>query len=100
VSQTTAQKSVGEILTSLLGFRGDIGVNMPTIEEIKELLKRVKEKSQFKKQIETSRPSPLPPMSPFTHVRDIVRERDADNKVIKSIQLTDEIVKNIQKAGH
>jgi hypothetical protein len=73
---------------------------MPTIEEIKELLKRVRQKSQLKRPTETSRPSPLPPMSPFTHVRDIVRERDADNKVVKSIQLTDEVVKNIQKAGY
>ena len=73
---------------------------MPTIEDIKELLKRVRQKTQLKTPIEAARPSPLPPMSPFTHVRDIVRERDADNKVTKSIQLTDEIVKNIQKAGH
>ena len=56
---------------------------MPTIEEIKELLKRVRQKSQLKRPTETSRPSPLPPMSTFTHVRDIVRERDADNKVVK-----------------
>ena len=73
---------------------------MPTIEEIKELLKRVRQKSKLKRPTETSRPSPLPPMSQFTHVRDIVRERDADNKVVKSIQLTDEVVKNIQKAGY
>jgi hypothetical protein len=73
---------------------------MPTIEEIKKLLERVRSLTLSNKREELSRPSPLPPMSPFTHVRDIVRERDADNKVVKSIQLTDEIVKNIQKAGH
>ena len=74
---------------------------MPTIEEIKELLEKVKGLTLSRKsRAKHSRPSPLPPMSPFTHVRDIVRERDADNKVVKTIELSDEIVKNIQKAGH
>jgi hypothetical protein len=75
---------------------------MPTIEEIKELLEKVKGLTLSRKsRAKHSRPSPLPPMSPFTHVRDIVRERDADNKVPpKTTKLTDEIVRNIQKAGH
>lgn len=72
------------------------------LEEIKELLeKKIKGLTQSKREAELSRPSPLPPMSPFTHVRDIVRERDADNKPKKNvIVLSDEIVRNIQKAGH
>jgi len=76
---------------------------MATIEKIRELLeKKLRDISLSKtKRAETSRPSPLPPMSPFTHVRDIVRERDADNKVPpKTTKLTDEIVRNIQKAGY
>ena len=74
---------------------------MPTKKEIKELLEKIRGLTLSKKSREDhSRPSPLPPMSPFTHVRDIVRERDADNKVAKTIELSDEIVKNIQKAGH
>lgn len=72
------------------------------LEEIKELLeKKIRGLTQSKSEAELSRPSPLPPMSPFTHVRDIVRERDADNKPKKKvIVLSDEIVRNIQKAGH
>ena len=75
---------------------------MATIEKIRELLeKKLRDISLSKtKRAETSRPSPLPPMSPFTHVRDIVRERDADNNVVKTIELSDEVVKNIQKAGY
>lgn len=75
---------------------------MPTMEEIKELLEKVRDLTLSKKRkADESRPSPLPPMSPFTHVRDIVRERDADNKTVpKSVKLSDEIVKNIQKAGY
>jgi len=74
---------------------------MPTKEEIKELLEKIKNLTLSKKsRADLSRPSPLPPMSPFTHVRDIVRKRDADNKVVKTIELSDEVVKNIQKAGH
>ena len=76
---------------------------MPTIEELKELLgKKVRGLTlSNKSKGELSRPSPLPPMSPFTHVRDIVRERDADNKTVpQSIKLSDEVVKNIQKAGY
>ena len=73
---------------------------MPTIEEIKKLLERVRSLTLSNKREELSRPSPLPPMSPFTHVRDIVRERDADNKPKKKvIVLSDDIIKNIQKAG-
>jgi len=75
---------------------------MPTIEQIKELLEKVRGLTLSKKRkADHSRPSPLPPMSPFTHVRDIVRERDADNKVPpKTIKLSDEVVKNIQRAGY
>lgn len=74
---------------------------MPTIEEIKELLEKVKGLTLSRKsRAKHSRPSPLPPMSPFTHVRDIVRERDADNKIVTKKQLSDEIVRNIQKAGY
>ena len=75
---------------------------MPTIEQIKELLEKVRGLTLSKKRkVDHSRPSPLPPMSPFTHVRDIVRERDADNNVPpKTIKLSDEVVKNIQRAGY
>ncbi len=74
---------------------------MPTIEEIKELLEKIKNLTLSKKsRADLSRPSPLPPMSPFTHVRDTVREEDADNKVVTKTQLSDEIVRNIQKAGY
>tara|TARA_R110002074_G_scaffold147540_1_gene298326 strand:+ start:917 stop:1144 length:228 start_codon:yes stop_codon:yes gene_type:complete len=75
---------------------------MPTIKEIKELLSKVIGLTQSKKsKPSNARPSPLPPMSPFTHVRDIVRERDADNKVPpKTVKLSDEVVKNIQRAGY
>tara|TARA_Y100000389_G_scaffold135648_1_gene133169 strand:+ start:611 stop:838 length:228 start_codon:yes stop_codon:yes gene_type:complete len=75
---------------------------MPTKEQIKEILGKIRDLTLSKKSKEDhSRPSPLPPMSPFTHVRDIVRERDADNKTIpQSIKLSDEVVKNIQKAGY
>ena len=75
---------------------------MPTIEKIRELLeKKLRDLTLAKKsREEISRPSPLPPMSPFTHVRDNVRERDADNKPKKKvIVLSDNIIKNIQKAG-
>jgi hypothetical protein len=75
---------------------------MPTKEQIKEILGKIRDLTLSKKSKEAhSRPSPLPPMSPFTHVRDIVRERDADNKTVpQSIKLSDEVVKNIQKAGY
>jgi len=74
---------------------------MPTKEQIKEILGKIRDLTLSKKSKEDhSRPSPLPPMSPFTHVRDIVRERDADNKPKKKvIVLSDDIIKNIQKAG-
>jgi len=74
-------------------------IEMPTINEILEKVKYLT--LTKKRKVEVPRPSPLPPMSPFTHVRDIVRERDADNKTVpKSVKLSDEIVKNIQKAGY
>ena len=56
---------------------------MPTKEQIKEILGKISDLTLPKKsKANHSRPSPLPPMSPFTHVRDIVRERDADNKTV------------------
>ena len=75
---------------------------MPTKEQIKEILGKIRDLTLSKKsKANHSRPSPLPPMSQFTHVRDIVRERDADNKTVpQSIKLSDEVVKNIQKAGY
>ena len=75
---------------------------MPTKEQIKEILGKIRDLTLSKKsKANHSRPSPLPPMSPFTHVRDIVRERDANNETKKEpIVLSDEIVRNIQKAGH
>ena len=75
---------------------------MPTKEQIKEILGKIRDLTLSKKSKEAhSRPSPLPPMSPFTHVRDIVRERDANNETKKEpIVLSYEIVRNIQKAGH
>ena len=75
---------------------------MPTKEQIKEILGKIRDLTLSKKRkANHSRPSQLPPMSPFTHVRDIVRERDADNKTVpQSIKLSDEVVKNIQKAGY
>ena len=99
-TQRYRYKNINGLIT---GFRGDIRNLMPTIEELKELLgKKVRGLTlSNKSKEELSRPSPLPPMSPFTHVRDIVRERDADNKTVpQSIKLSDEVVKNIQKAGY
>lgn len=99
-TQRYRYKNINGLIT---GFRGDIRNLMPTIEELKELLgKKVRGLTlSNKSKEELSRPSPLPPMSPFTHVRDIVRERDANNETKKEpIVLSDEIVRNIQKAGH
>ena len=74
---------------------------MSSIKYIKELIRKAKVRNLHKKDQESSyRCAPLPPMSPFTHARDIVRERDADNKPKKKvIVLSDDIIKNIQKAG-
>ena len=61
---------------------------MPTKEQIKEILGKIRDLTLSKKSKEDhSRPSPLPPMSPFTHVRDIVRERDADNKQVELVSV-------------
>ena len=81
---------------------------MPTIEEIKELLKRVKQKSQLKRPIETSRPSPLPPMSPFSctpnagrvNIIKVLREGKTDTKIIPRKELTDEVISSIRFSGH
>ena len=42
--------------------------------------------------MEVPRPSPLPPLSPFSHIRSIVRDSDE-----KDNPLTEEIVKKIQR---
>ena len=70
-------------------------IEMPTIKEIKSILAKVREFT-LKKEIreEIQRPSPLPPMSPFSHVRDIVRERDTEKT------MTDEMVRKMRNAGY
>ena len=68
---------------------------MPTIKEIKSILAKVREftlKKETREEIQ--RPSPLPPMSPFSHVRDIVRERDTEKT------MTDEMVRKMRNAGY
>ena len=60
---------------------------MPTINEILEKVKYLT--LTKKRKVEVPRPSPLPPLSPFSHIRSIVREKDNP--------LTEEIVEKIQK---
>ena len=73
---------------------------MPTIEEIKELLKRVRQKSQLKRPTETSRPSPLPPMSPFVIGYPIVKQDwHHESFDTKRKDITDESLLKIRKAG-
>ena len=72
---------------------------MPTIKEIKLILANVRGFTLKKeKREEVPRPSPLPPKSPFSNVRDIVRERDA--KVFQDIPLTEDIVRKMRRAGY
>jgi|TARA_B110000438_G_C15615694_1_gene564238 hypothetical protein len=69
---------------------------MPTIKEIKLILANVRGFTLKKeKREEVPRPSPLPPMSPFSNIRDIVRERD--NFKSKDMPLTEDIFKRIQE---
>jgi len=67
---------------------------MPTIKEIKELLKRVKQKSQKQKD-QSIRPSPMPPLSPFTHGKPIRKQKE-----IKTLEEAREYQNNIYKAGY
>ena len=71
-------------------------IEMPTLNEI---LAKVKHLTLSKKhredREEVPRPSPLPPMSPFSNIRDIVRERD--NFKSKDMPLTEDIFKRIQE---
>ena len=67
---------------------------MPTIKEIKELLKRVKLKSQKQKD-QSIRPSPMPPLSPFTSDKPIRKQKE-----IKTLEDAREIINNIYKAGY
>ena len=65
-------------------------IEMPTINEILEKVKYLT--LTKKRKVEVPRPSPLPPLSPFSHIRSIVRDRDEDDN-----PLTEEIVKKIQR---
>jgi hypothetical protein len=72
---------------------------MPTIEEIKELLERVKQKRTSSKQKDQStRPSPLPPLSPFVAGTPIPKQKEM--KDVKRLEITQEIINNIYKAGY
>jgi len=74
---------------------------MPTIEEIKNLLKQVKDKtiSKVPKKAESFRPSPLPPMSPFEAID--WQNPNKESKVVtkKTRDLSEEIIREIYKAG-
>jgi|13_taG_2_1085334.scaffolds.fasta_scaffold240476_1 hypothetical protein len=73
---------------------------MPTIEEIKEILKRVKQKSQLKKPNEISRPSPMPGISPFVIGYPIVKQDyHHESFDTKRKDITDESLMKIRKAG-
>ncbi len=65
-------------------------IEMTTINEILEKVKYLT--LTKKRKVEVPRPSPLPPLSPFSHIRSIVRDRDD-----KDNPLTEEIVKKIQR---
>ena len=65
-------------------------IEMPTINEILEKVKYLT--LTKKRKVEVPRPSPLPPLSPFSHIRSIVRDGDE-----KDNPLTEEIVKKIQR---
>ena len=65
-------------------------IEMPTINEILEKVKYLT--LTKKRKVEVPRPSPLPPLSPFSHIRSIVRDSDE-----KDNPLTEEIVKKIQR---
>ena len=84
---------------------------MPTIEEIKELLEKIKQKHLLKSREvtqETTRPSPLPPMSPFSctpnagrvNIIKVIREEKTEKKIIPSKELTDEVISSIRFSGH
>jgi hypothetical protein len=80
---------------------------MPTIEEIKELLEKVKQKHLLRNK-EVHRPSPLPPMSPFSctpnagrvNIIKVLREGKTEKKVTTSKELTDEVISDIRFSGH
>tara|TARA_B100000768_G_scaffold67216_1_gene64617 strand:- start:640 stop:867 length:228 start_codon:yes stop_codon:yes gene_type:complete len=65
-------------------------IEMTTINEILEKVKYLT--LTKKRKVEVPRPSPLPPLSPFSDIRSIVRDRDE-----KDNPLTEEIVKKIQR---
>ena len=54
-------------------FRGDI-YKVPSIEQIKELLEKVREKTLFRKSKENYRPAPLPAISPFVIGYPIIKQ--------------------------
>ena len=76
---------------------------MPTIEEIKELLEKIKQKHLLKSREvtqETTRPSPLPPMSPFVIGYPIVKQDwHHESFDTKRKDITDESLMKIRKAG-
>ena len=84
---------------------------MPTIDEIKDLLERVRQKHLLTSREDTkeiTRPSPLPPMSPFSctpnagrvNIIKVIREEKTEKKIIPSKELTDEVISSIRFSGH
>lgn len=72
---------------------------MPTIEEIKELLEKVKQKHLLRNK-EVHRPSPLPPMSPFVIGYPIVKQDwHHESFDTKRKDITDESLMKMRKAG-
>ena len=95
VSQTTAvNKKAWEYLI-LTRFRGDI-YKVPTIKEIRELLKKVKEKTLSRKSKENYRPAPLPALSPFVIGYPIIKQ-DWHNESFDTKEKN--TLKEIRKAG-
>jgi len=69
---------------------------VPTIKEIRELLLKVKEKTQFKKHKEDYRPVPKPPLSPFVIGYPIIKQ---DWQHESSDTKEKDTLKEIRKAG-
>lgn len=93
VSQTTAQKSVGNITFNPVGFRGDIY----KVTSIKELLEKIKERILSRTSKEIHRPSPLPAMSPFAIDYPITKQDLG--AIAPEVDVEDEKMNEIRKAG-
>jgi hypothetical protein len=69
---------------------------MPTIKEIRELIKKVKEKTLSKKYKENYRPAPLPALSPFVIGYPIIKQ-DWQHESLNETKKDN--LKEIRKAG-